>query len=236
MALSVKQVKKKFGALEVIQGVSLEVTEPEIICIVGPSGCGKSTLLNIIGSIDAPDSGSVENTYEKVGYVFQEDRLLPWRNVGENIRLVNHAFSEADTRALLEALELEGFENAMPDTLSGGMRQRVAIARAFAYGPDLMLMDEPLKSLDLQLRLNILKLLQGVWRQHKCAILYVTHEIDEALLLGDRIVVMEKRPSKIKRELEISIPREQRQFGSSELDAYRQIIISELFSNEREDK
>ncbi len=231
MALTLEHIHKYFEKLKVIEDISLQVDEPEIVVIVGPSGCGKSTLLNIVGGIIHADGGKANNTYQRIGYVFQEDRLLPWRTVKENIQLVNDHFSEKALDELLRALEILDFKNAKPDELSGGMRQRVAIARAFAYGPDLLLMDEPLKSLDLQLRFNVLEVLRTVWQRYKCAILYVTHEIDEALMLGDRILVLGKRPSTVSREIRIEIPKEKRQFGSKELDAYRETIIGELFSN-----
>jgi len=231
MKVDLKGIGKSFGDLCVIENIDLEIDSPEIICIVGPSGCGKSTLLNIIGGIINQDQGKIHNQFTKIGYVFQEDRLLPWRSVAENIKLVNDAYEDEEILRLLETLGIEEFKDALPGVLSGGMRQRAAIARAFAYEPDILLMDEPLKSLDFQLRLNILKLLHKVWGDHKCAIVYVTHEIDEALLLGDRVLVMSNRPSCVRKELCITMPKEERQIGSKELEKFRDIIIGELFDN-----
>ncbi|MGD6731381.1 MAG: ABC transporter ATP-binding protein [Pleomorphochaeta sp.] len=195
--LKVKNLKKVYQehSLLAIKDLSFTVHDSEIVMIIGPSGCGKSTLLNIISNNDNYYLGEVIFDKSKIGYVFQEDRLLPWKTVEENVRLVNMEGEREAALKILDAVDILPFKDYLPKNLSGGMRQRCSIARALYYGSDLLLLDEPFKSLDHLLRNEMLKLIAKINQDTNISILYVTHDIDEALLLADRIFVLSKRPS-----------------------------------------
>jgi NitT/TauT family transport system ATP-binding protein len=180
-----------------IKEISFTVHDNEIVMIIGPSGCGKSTLLNIISNNDEDYSGTVQFDKDRIGYVFQEDRLLPWKTVEQNVRIVNLEGDKDNVDKILNDVDILPFKDYLPKNLSGGMRQRCSIARALYYGSDLLLLDEPFKSLDHLLRNEMLKLVAKINRDTNISILYVTHDIDEALLLADRILVLSKRPSVI---------------------------------------
>lgn len=199
--LDVLHLKKEFKGLPVLEDLNLYVGQREITAIVGPSGCGKSTLLNLIAGINGDYQGKIENRAKKTGYVFQEDRILPWLTVYDNIRIVRDDVDPGRIMQLIEQMHLTGFERYYPDQLSGGMRQRCGIARAFYYGSELLLMDEPFKSLDYSLRQEMLSYLKALWEQEQNAVLFVTHDIDEALQIADRILVFSSRPSKVIREI-----------------------------------
>jgi NitT/TauT family transport system ATP-binding protein len=195
--LVIKNLQKTYAeqSLVAIKDISFKVHQNEIVMIIGPSGCGKSTLLNIISKNDDNYSGTVDFTEDRLGYVFQEDRLLPWKTVEQNIRLVNLKGSKEEVYKILNDVDILPFKDYLPKNLSGGMRQRCSIARALYYGSDLLLLDEPFKSLDHSLRNEMLKLVAKINRDTNISILYVTHDIDEALMLADRILVLSKRPS-----------------------------------------
>jgi NitT/TauT family transport system ATP-binding protein len=190
----------------VVEEVSLHVGRGELVALIGPSGCGKSTLLNIVAGLIEPTSGSVaiRDAGLRIGYVFQKPRLLPWRNVVRNVEFGVEQLElgrAARRRAVLEAIELvnlAGHEGKYPHQLSGGMQQRVALARGLAINPGLMLLDEPFGSLDALTRSYLQEELLGLVRRTGTTTLLVTHDIDEALLLADRIVVMSSRPGRIK--------------------------------------
>ncbi|MDK2951795.1 MAG: NitT/TauT family transport system ATP-binding protein, partial [Kosmotogales bacterium] len=204
---------------------NLEVAEKEIVCIIGPSGCGKSTILNIISGLIDPSRGKIINNSRNTSYVFQEDRLLPWRDVYQNIRVVNKRSSHAYCMELIKKVGLKGFEKFYPSELSGGMRQRCSIARAFNYGADLLLMDEPFKSLDYNLRISMIHYLLTLWNSTKKTIIFVTHEIDEALLLGDRVILLSDRPTKVDRETHLKKPKDERSLTDCDLVEERNAII-----------
>lgn len=168
------------------------------------------------------------NNSEAISYVFQEDRLLPWKTVSENIEIVNKDVDKNQIQTLIEKVELNGFEDYYPKELSGGMRQRCSIARAFNYESDLLLMDEPFKSLDYNLRFNMINQVLDLWEMKQTAILFVTHEIDEALLLGDKIIVLSDRPTKIVTEFNISNPQRTRNLSDPNLMQTRTEIIKIL--------
>lgn len=210
----------------------MEVNKNEIVCIIGPSGCGKSTLLNIISGLLKPSVGEVINGSGAISYVFQEDRLLPWKNAYENIKIVNKKCSRERCLELIEKVGLMGFAGYYPSELSGGMRQRCSIARAFNYEADLLLMDEPFKSLDYNLRIEMTKYLLELWESTKKSIVFVTHEIDETLLLGDRILVLSDRPTKVIKEFNINIPKTERRLTDNDLVIVRNGIINLLQSKE----
>ncbi len=200
--------------------VSLSIADDEFISFVGPSGCGKTTLLRIIAGLDHADSGSVLvdgnpilGPGPKVGMVFQEYSLFPWRSVLNNVAfgLQMKGISKAErhqiARKYISLVGLDQFEKSYPFELSGGMRQRVAIARALANDPDLLLMDEPFGALDAQTRNKMQAELLVIWDRSKKTILFVTHSVDEAVFLSDRIVVMSPRPGRIRAVVPVQIPR-----------------------------
>ncbi len=228
MQLVIDHVSQTFTSggksLPVLEDILLTLHEEEFAALVGPSGCGKSTLLNICAGLLSPTEGAVRFTGEgldrepRTSIVFQETGLMPWRTVYENIAFGLEAGkflpkSEWDGRIrhYIQLVGLSGFENAYPHQLSGGMRQRVGIARALAVSPDLLLMDEPFSALDAQTRIIMQEELVSLWEKTKLTTLYVTHNIEEAVMLADRVILLSRRPGKVKDILEIGIPRADRE-------------------------
>lgn len=229
MLLKIENLTKNFEDLKVIENLSLNIKENEIVAIIGPSGCGKSTLLNIISGIVKKYEGKIHTSKPTIGYLFQEDRLLPWMNVFENVKVVNDNSKNADALKIIEEVGLKKFEKSYPDTLSGGMRQRCSIARGFNYDCDLLLMDEPFKSLDYNLRIDMLNTLIKLWNKSKKSILFITHEIDEAITVANRIIVLKKRPTGVSKE--IILDKEsigKRDINSDEFIKYKKEIINLL--------
>lgn len=226
-------IYKRFEEISVLEDFNLNIPDNKIICILGPSGCGKSTMLNIIANVLTPDSGEVIDPKSKIGYVFQEDRLLPWKSVYENIKLVNKSASNKALDDLIETVGLKGFESKNPHQLSGGMRQRCSIARAFNYEGDLLLMDEPFKSLDYDLRLSMVMALVDIWNKWKNTVVFVTHELDEALLLGDEIVVLDKNPCRVKQVFQVELSQNLRSLDNPELINLRTKLIRLMRNEER---
>lgn len=223
--LKVKNISKKFDSLKVLKNISLQINDDEILAIIGPSGCGKSTLLNIVAGLIKADSGHVEGADDAIAYIFQDDRLLPWRTVFENISLVNDKKDKKEITELIDAVGLTGFEDYLPEQLSGGMKKRCGIARAFYYKSKLLLLDEPFQGLDYSLRQEMLSMLLSVWKKHTQSVLFITHEIDDALSVASRIIVLSGRPSTITHEF--SLPYEEgRSPVTPELQDIRQQIIS----------
>lgn len=185
--------KGRAGHHLAIADFQLSFNSGEFVCLVGPSGCGKSTLLNIIADLDRDYEGSINfkqhQTHPKIGYVFQNPRLLPWRTVRENIELaIEDNSSSENIDALLEVMQLTQFQHVYPERLSLGMSRRVAIIRAFAINPDVLLMDEPFVSLDAPTARQVRRLLITLWQQRPHTVLFVTHDLREAIALADRIV------------------------------------------------
>ncbi len=206
------------GITRALEDVSFEVAEGEFVCVVGPSGCGKTTLLRLVAGLLTPTSGRVEIDGRNDGtppttLVFQEHGIFEWMDVLDNVafaleaRGVARAERREGARRHIERVGLGEFANAYPHQLSVGMRQRVAIARAFLAGSPLLLMDEPFGSLDPQTKIVLQEDLLSIWAQEKKSVLYVTHDIEEAVALGDRVLVMTGRPGKIKEEISVTLAR-----------------------------
>jgi ABC-type nitrate/sulfonate/bicarbonate transport system ATPase subunit len=223
-AVSVCSVSMRFPGrrtgeqIDVLQNISADVAPGEFVCIVGPSGCGKSTLLNIVAGFLDATSGKVLVEREPVRgpdprriFVFQENGVFPWLNVRENVgfglRKQSRAQRDHTIARYIDMVGLAGFESAYPHELSGGMRQRVEIARALAANPDIIYMDEPFGALDFLTRLKMRADLVRIWQSEKKTILFVTHDIEEAVQLADRVLVMSPRPATIQEVVDIDLPR-----------------------------
>ncbi len=215
----VKEYVGNKGKTVALNGVSLDIKENEFICVVGPSGCGKSTLLNIIAGLLEPTSGAVyldgkkiEGTGVERGVVFQGYALFPWRTVLKNVmfglemKRMPKDQAEEIAKKYIKAVGLEGFEHAYPKELSGGMRQRVAIARAYAADPEVLLLDEPFGALDAQTRVQLQSELLNTWEHEKKTCFFITHDVDEAIILAQRVIIMSARPGRIKKIVDIDIP------------------------------
>jgi NitT/TauT family transport system ATP-binding protein len=218
--ITVRNVSMAYESTRALEDVSFSVSEGEFCCVVGPSGCGKTTLLRAIAGLDDPDSGSVRVGGNPVtdpgldrGMVFQEYALFPWRTVRGNIRFgldrpaCECADCEARVRELVELVGLEDFEDAYPKELSGGMKQRVGIARALAVDPEILLMDEPFGSVDARTRDRLHAELLDIWAQTEQTIVFVTHDIDEAVTLADRVVVMDADPGTVQSTVSTDLER-----------------------------
>jgi len=227
MALTVEGLKKSYGNLKVLDGVTFSVEEGEFVCLIGESGCGKTTILKIIAGLERPDEGRVDfKGVNKMGFVFQDDRLLPWKTVYGNIQFALKAMGIENGEVvgkIIDVVGLRGFENYYPKQLSGGMRQRVGIARALAVNPDLLLMDEPFASLDARTRERMQEELLRIVGE-KTAV-FVTHSIDEAVYLADKIVILSPRPARVVRTVEVSLPkprdRASQEFAEFRRELYR---------------
>jgi NitT/TauT family transport system ATP-binding protein len=206
--------------LQVLEDFSLEVQDKEFVCILGSSGCGKTTLLRLIAGLDTAESGSIildgeemKGTNPKVGMVFQEYSLFPWRTVIDNIAFglemqgINKEERYHIAERYLNLVNLTQFRNSYPSELSGGMRQRVAVARALAVDPVLLLMDEPFGALDAQTRNMLQTELLTIWEKTKKTVVFITHSVDEAVFLADRIIVLTPRPGRICETIPLSLPR-----------------------------
>ncbi|KOX92073.1 ABC transporter ATP-binding protein [Haloarcula rubripromontorii] len=213
-------VSKAYDSVQALSNVSLAVRDGEFCCIVGPSGCGKTTLLRTIAGLDAADSGSILVDGDRVtepgldrGMVFQEYALFPWRTVRGNIRFgldrpaCDCADCEQRIRELVDLVGLAGFEDAYPTELSGGMKQRVGIARALAVDPEILLLDEPFGSVDARTRDRLHNELLDIWAETRQTVVFVTHDIDEAVKLADRIVVLDDDPGTVQSTVAVDIDR-----------------------------
>ncbi|MCL5290965.1 MAG: ABC transporter ATP-binding protein [Actinobacteria bacterium] len=235
-----KTFPSKNGTLTALEEINLEISEGEFVCLVGPSGCGKSTLLNIIAGFDRPDEGSlVTNGRPANGartscvMIFQEPALFPWltarKNVEFGLKMAGMPKKERTERALayLKMVHLSRFVNSNIHELSGGMKQRVALARALALNPDVLLMDEPFAALDAQTRDMLHEELTEIWSKTKKTILFVTHNVREAVHLGDRVLVLSARPGRIKSEFKIDLVRP-RDPANPDVGRITSLIMKEL--------
>jgi NitT/TauT family transport system ATP-binding protein len=218
--LTVARLDKRFDALEALRAIDISVAPGEFISVVGPSGCGKTTFLRIVAGLEAATAGQVLIDGRAVtgpgpnrGFVFQNDNLLPWRTVLGNAMIGPEVAGRAGvaekrrTLDLLRLVGLEGFEDYHPRQLSGGMRQRVNLARALAIDPDILLMDEPFSALDAQTREIMQTELLRIWEQGRKTVLFVTHQIDEAVFLSDRVLVFARRPGRLQESVDVTLPR-----------------------------
>jgi NitT/TauT family transport system ATP-binding protein len=231
MELTAKKVGHTYGSVRALDGIDLTIHDGEIVVLIGPSGCGKSTLLAILGGILAPGEGEVlvsgdppPGSLNPFTFVFQDFALLPWRSVAGNISLVleQHPLSASERGAIIDDVlgrtGLRPFADAYPKQLSGGMRQRAGIARALAVRPAMLLMDEPFSALDAQTRELLVDDFLALWLRERLAAVYVTHNLAEALRAADRVVVLSRRPGRIKEIVTIAVPQEERQKPEMQAD------------------
>jgi NitT/TauT family transport system ATP-binding protein len=231
MRLLIDAVSHRYDQTEVLDAISFEVGEGEIVTIIGPSGCGKSTLLRFIGGLERPLEGRVlmsgeppARSLNPLTYIFQDFALLPWRTVAGNVSLVleDHPLAAGERRAIIDDVlartKLADFATALPRQLSGGMKQRVAIARALAVRPAVMLMDEPLSALDSQTRELLLDDLIELWQRERFSACYVTHNLAEAVRLGHKIVVLSRRPGRLRESVTVDVPLAERAGRAVEMD------------------
>jgi len=244
--LSINNVKKNFriknNTVEVLGGINIEVKSGEFISIVGESGCGKSTLLKMITALEdvtegeiAIDGETVKAPTEKCSVIFQEPRLFPWLSVEKNIAFTMPKTMPAEEKRRIvsehiELVKLNGFEKALPSQLSGGMQQRVSIARALATRPELLLLDEPFGALDAFTRINMQEETLRIWRQEKTTMVLVTHDIDEAIYLSDRIIVLSAKPGVVKADIKVNLDHPRRRSDYEFLQIRRNVML-ELFRN-----
>jgi NitT/TauT family transport system ATP-binding protein len=237
MDLRLDNISHHYGDTEVLRDITLEIPSGQIVCLVGPSGCGKSTLLRLIGGLEEPGGGQVlqlgaapEGCLNPLTYIFQDFALLPWRSVRGNVELVleDHRLSASARGKIIDDVlartKLSEFADALPKQLSGGMKQRVAIARALAVRPAVMLMDEPLSALDSQTRELLMDDLIGLWTRQPFTAVYVTHNLAEAVRLGHKIVVLSRRPGRIREVVTLNTPLAERAYGDAALEEQQQYL------------
>ncbi|MBS5788453.1 MAG: ABC transporter ATP-binding protein [Clostridioides difficile] len=245
MKLDVKNISKSFinnkKHVEVLNNINLEVDQGEFICLLGPSGCGKTTLLTIIGGFQKPDSGEIwvnENKVSKPGidraFIFQNYALFPWKSVRDNVlypmkqQKISREEREKKLAELIEMADLKGKESMYPHQLSGGMKQRVAVIRALACNPEVLLMDEPLGAVDLKMRQNLQEELEKIWSSNKITAVMVTHDVDEAVYMSDRVIIMSRNKGEIIGNIKVEIPRP-RNRECKEYEEYKS-HVSEILS------
>lgn len=236
LLLNLEKINKSYGELEVLHDISLQVKQGEFVTLLGPSGSGKTSLFRIIAGLEQADRGQFFLREEKIAYMPQDDSLLAWKNLEENIALplilkgmkkeeIKEAYAD-----LLPIFGLDGFEKYYPSQLSGGMKQRAALLRTFLTGADLLLLDEPFAALDAITRISLQEWLLKVWERFQSSILFVTHSIEEAIYLSDRIYVLSKQPGTITMEKKIDLarPRSPEMMTSEEFNQYRDLLYKAL--------
>jgi NitT/TauT family transport system ATP-binding protein len=235
--LRVEGLNKSYGDFEALRDITFTAKQGELVCIVGPSGCGKTTLLKCVAGLLAPSGGTVEldgvpvtTPPKKMAVVFQEygRSLMPWMTVRRNVELpLLRTTDKAERRRRVdEALDAVGLGAAgdkFPWQLSGGMQQRVAIARAMAYGPEVLIMDEPFAAVDAQTRADLEDLVRDIWKRFGVTVLFVTHDIDESVYLGERVVVLSMSPTVVQEDLAIDLPAERDQIGTRALPRFTEL-------------
>jgi sulfonate transport system ATP-binding protein len=242
--IEIKNVNKQFvidgKKVDILNGINLEFKKGDFICIVGASGCGKSTLLRMIAGLESVEEGEITVAGERVvkptlktGMVFQESRLFPWLTVKKNIEFgisKREKTKEKLISDLVELVGLKGFENALPKQLSGGMQQRVSIARGLINNPDVLLLDEPFGALDAITRINMQNEILRIWQAEKKTMVLVTHDIDEAIYLGDKVVVLSSRPGTVRKVIDVDMARN-RDRNSPQFSILRKEIYREFFDD-----
>jgi NitT/TauT family transport system ATP-binding protein len=236
MAYEIANLRKAYGESQVLGGIDLSFQEGSITVVLGPSGCGKTSLLNILAGLDEDYSGSVTGFGSgKVSYVFQEDRLLPWMSAADNVAFVlRDRMERARARTVAEeALASVGLSESTymkPGLLSGGMRRRVALARAFAYPSDAILLDEPFSSLDLKTRIAVMDLFMDLRTRDGRSAVVVTHDVREAIYLGDRIATLSDKPARIRDVFDLSLDRGQRAFASEDAAGFEARLYASILA------
>jgi len=244
-AIRIRDLHKSFGAFVAIEGVSVDIAHGEFFMIVGPSGCGKTTLLRILAGLDSITSGTIEietpNSQRPVNsMIFQGDSIFPWMTVWNNaayglkMRRVSASTIREVVGHYLARTGLTRFADYYPHQLSGGMRQRVSIARAFANDPEILLMDEPFSALDAQNKLLLQEELLRIWEEHKKTVVFITHSVDEAVFLGDRIMVMTAQPGKVKSFVPVPLARPRNLIELQKMPDYGE-LITRIWSSLREE-
>jgi NitT/TauT family transport system ATP-binding protein len=244
-AIRIRDLRKVFGQLIAIDGVSLDIAPGEFFMIVGPSGCGKTTLLRILAGLDSVTSGAIEietpHSQRPVNsMIFQGDSIFPWMTVWDNaayglkMRRVPSSTVKEVVGHYLARTGLTRFAKYYPHQLSGGMRQRVSIARAFANDPEILLMDEPFSALDAQNKLLLQEELLHIWEEHKKTVVFITHSVDEAVFLGDRIMVMTAQPGKVKTFVPVPLARPRNIMELQKMPQYGE-LIAHIWSSLREE-
>ena len=223
-----KSISKKYNEKLILDNINFEMFSGEILGLLGPSGIGKTTLLNILVGLEKETSGEIINYHNnKIGYVFQEDRLLNWLTLFENIKLIKEDIDEKIIWENLSLVGLKDYYNYFPKELSGGMRQRGSIARALIFAGDIMLFDEPFKSLDIKLRFELLDLMRKLKEEKNTSILFVTHDIEEALYVCDRILILKGQPANISKEINLTNKRKENKLSlQDEVELKREILNS----------
>jgi len=248
-SVSIQNVRVEFdqpdgGRMIAVEGIDAAIAPGEFVCLLGPSGCGKSTLLNVIAGLHAPAHGTVRvggnvvtSIDPRVGYMFQKDALLPWATTQANVLLPMEAAGASapdEARRLIELVGLQGFERHYPWQLSGGMRKRVQLARLLAQKPDILLMDEPFGALDAQTRLAMHEEFLRLWESNQHTVVFVTHDLAEAITLADRILLFTARPGRIKAEYKVDLPRPRNVTGAMGQGRFH-ALFEELWSALRQD-
>lgn len=234
LALAVRGLSKSFGSQQVLQALDLDIAQGQFVAVVGRSGCGKSTLLRALAGLEVADGGSLfsgdvplQARRRDIRLMFQDSRLLPWFSVLDNVGLGLQGAWRARARDVLEEVGLSDHADKWPYQLSGGQRQRVALARALIHQPALLLLDEPLGALDALTRLDMQALIERIWRKHGFTVLLVTHEVEEAIALGDRVLVMEQ--GQVALDLDVSLDRP-RARTSPDFVGLRETVFSRILS------
>lgn len=250
MSIEIRNVKKVFpiknSSIEVLKNVDLKIADGEIITIVGGSGCGKSTLLRIISGLDTATDGEVVidgkqvdgSSKKDIGVVFQEPRLFPWSTVEKNIEFgitdkLTKEEKKERVKYYIDLVGLTGFEKALPHQLSGGMQQRVNIARSLINEPKALLLDEPFGALDAFTKINLQNEVLKIWEKKKTTLIIVTHDIDEAVYMGNRVVVMSSKPGVVKKVIPVELPRKRNRTGS-DFAYIRRKVFAEFFEETEE--
>lgn len=236
VVLQANNISKVFTAgkitTPVLQDISFSLNQNEVVCLVGPSGCGKSTLFNVIASLDQPSTGNVTHQ-GRLAMMFQDPALFPWLTVEENVGFGLTTTSQSKSqiqesvKKYLQLVRLEQFAKSYPHELSGGMKQRAALARTLIIEPNIILMDEPFSALDAQTREHLQQFMQQLLVDHPVSIVFITHDVREAVLLGDRVIVLSNRPAHIRAEYTVDLPHPRRSYDT-ELDSYVRDITLKL--------